>query len=430
MAYHAQRSPSKAHRWMRCPGSIVQERAHPETGRSKYADEGTVAHHIAAELLLGAEVNTHPGERWWIVRSDVTGEEMIRHDLRAQALLDSGNATALFEITLDADFTDAVYTYVDWVRGEVEALSLVAESVELLVEQAVPIGHLTGEKGATGTADAVIVYIQNGVTHLHVIDLKFGKGKKVSANDNEQMQIYALGVEEQISLTYTLTDESTVTMSIMQPRQDTEPRTITATYAEMQAFAEQVRQAAYEVDMAEATHAITGKVQADYIRPDPQACGWCRAKVECLAEPVKRMVETVDITELSPIDPIADYYAFAEVAETWIKGVRALVAEKLAKGEAVEGLKMVAGCEGHRAWKDEEAAKEAIIKAGYKPTVEEMRSPTDLEKEVKKKPLFKTLFDHLITRSPGKPKVVHASDPRPAIQLNTDELSTIEDDEE
>ena len=41
-ANHAKMSPSGAHRWMRCPASLLLEQTLPDTS-SKYADEGTRA---------------------------------------------------------------------------------------------------------------------------------------------------------------------------------------------------------------------------------------------------------------------------------------------------------------------------------------------------------------------------------------------------
>ena len=49
-AGHAKLSPSGAHRWMACPGSIVLESNIPDKG-SVYADEGTAAHELAAWCL-------------------------------------------------------------------------------------------------------------------------------------------------------------------------------------------------------------------------------------------------------------------------------------------------------------------------------------------------------------------------------------------
>ena len=50
MSTHAKFSPSGAHRWMTCPGSIKAEEGLPDNG-NKYAERGTRAHSLAHYLL-------------------------------------------------------------------------------------------------------------------------------------------------------------------------------------------------------------------------------------------------------------------------------------------------------------------------------------------------------------------------------------------
>lgn len=50
MTSHAKLSPSSAHRWMNCTGSIILEKNIADT-TSEHADEGTAAHFLASECL-------------------------------------------------------------------------------------------------------------------------------------------------------------------------------------------------------------------------------------------------------------------------------------------------------------------------------------------------------------------------------------------
>jgi len=62
-AAHARLSPSAAHRWLRCPGSVRMSDDTPEDRTSVYAAEGTVAHHVREMVLMfGFELEDFVGE--------------------------------------------------------------------------------------------------------------------------------------------------------------------------------------------------------------------------------------------------------------------------------------------------------------------------------------------------------------------------------
>ena len=105
---HAKLSPSGAHRWMACPGSVGLEAAFPDQS-SAYAAEGTLAHTLASEHLDGSGL--HPSQRIGEVY-EVDG----------------------FTFTVDAAMADYVDNYCRLVREY-------ADGGLLLVEQRVPIAH-------------------------------------------------------------------------------------------------------------------------------------------------------------------------------------------------------------------------------------------------------------------------------------------------
>jgi hypothetical protein len=102
---------------------------------------------------------------------------------------------------------------VGYVEDYCKLVRELAEGNTLLVERKVPIGHLTGEEGAKGTADAVV--IKGAERNLTVVDLKYGMGVEVSAIENPQLMLYALGAYEMYGV---LADFETVSMYIHMPR--------------------------------------------------------------------------------------------------------------------------------------------------------------------------------------------------------------------
>ena len=177
MGTHATLSPSSAHRWTQCPGSVALEAQYPDTG-SKFADEGTAAHELAAMALL----------------DDRDASYFVGQVIEVNGV----------EYDVDTEMAMQVQKYLDYVRS-IEG--------ELMVEQRLPIEQLTGEPGAGGTADAVILAGEE----LVIVDLKYGRGVKVDAEHNAQLCTYAAAALEEYEF---LGDFSQVRVVIVQPRLD------------------------------------------------------------------------------------------------------------------------------------------------------------------------------------------------------------------
>lgn len=367
---HAKLSPSGAHRWMRCPGSIALEAPFPDDS-SVYAAEGTLAHLLASEELDG----TKPA-------AERIGE---------QHTVDG------FDFTVDKVMVAYVEDYVKLVREY-------TEGGVLLVEQRVPIGHLTGETDATGTSDAVVVHADEG--RLTVIDLKYGMGVRVLADGNEQAMMYALGALERYEQ---LADFTDVCMVIHQPRLNSVSEHWVRV-DDLMKFADKVREAS---DIVRSPAAFTA--------PGEKQCRFCKAKSVCPA-----LQEVVDETvqEEATADDFADMgdnllavsMGRVELIEQWCKSIRAEVERRLTKGEDVPGYKLVEGRKGNRAWSD---AKDAETRLGAVLKRDEMYeekfiSPATAEKLLKKDPEGMSLLEELTHRPEGKLSVAPATDKRPA----------------
>lgn len=106
----------------------------------------------------------------------------------------------------------------------------------------------------------------------------------------------------------------------------------------------------------------------------------------------------------------------ADLAEIWIKGVRAKTEAELLAGRSVTGFKLVQGRKGARKWDDKTSIEELLKKKRVKH--EDMYdysliSPTTAEKRWKKaKPgWWQELTDH-VKQSDGALSVAPTDDPR------------------
>lgn len=372
---HALLGPSSAHRWLSCTPSARLEEGLPDTG-SSYATEGTLAHRLG-ELLLRAEYEG----------TDITEE--------------------LAGVQADPQYSPAMMEHIEGYVAFVAERYADAKShcpdPRLYVEQRIDVSEYVPD--GFGTTDCVI--IADGL--MDVIDLKYGAGIPVSAEDNPQMKIYALGCLLAFSLFYDIT---AIRMTIYQPRLDS-VSTAVIDRDKLEAWAEQFLK-------PRAAQAYAGEGP---FAPGELTCKWCKAGATCKARAEYQLelaAKDFQDAALMDNDEIAEVLERLPGLLAWAKQVKDFAEDAaINHGEKFPGFKVVEG-RANRRYVNEGAIARRLKKAGfatadiYKP--KELLGITAMEKLVGAKKLAE-LVGGLIEKPAGSPTLVPMSDKRP--ELNT-----------
>jgi len=379
---HAALGASSCYRWTACPGS-VRLSAGIESKSSAYAEEGTAAHQLC-EICL---------------RNGQDAIEWVDRKLPAKY-------GAVF---VTAEMAEAAQIYVDYIRAHILAGDVVQ------IEQRFDLSALGVGTPMFGTADAV-VYIPD-YRKLIVVDFKYGAGLAVEAEGNPQLRYYALG--SLLSMPDAAVD--TIDVVVVQPRAHhwqgpIRSETITA-YDLSEWSAELVSAAKRTMDtdapLAVGSHCTFCPAYA--ICPEQQSRAL--AILENDFGPVTEGPPAPETLTPDEIGAILEHEAKLDGVVAWFKAVKAHAYSLAVNGTAVPGTKLVAGKEGNRAWADEDDAALALELAGVAPEdmwVRKLITPAAAERIVGKK-AAKDLAQY-VTRKPGVPGLVPASDKRPAIE--------------
>lgn len=368
---HAVLGASSALRWLHCTPSALLTADMPDTA-GQYAAEGTLAHAIG-ELKLRKRFVAGIGPR------------------KYQAELKKLQADPLYAPEMDHT-TDAYLDAVNDIAMALPELPYVALEQRVDYSEWVPEGY--------GTADCVV--IGDGV--LHVVDYKHGKGLQVSAEDNPQMRLYALGAYKRYTMMYQI---DRVRMTIVQPRNGGVSHAPEMPISELVKWAD---------DYVKPRAALAAEGKGEYVPGD--WCRFCKARATCIARSDHNLsLERFDraLPPLLPDDVVGDILLRAQDLKSWLSDLEEYALSALLDGRAIAGWKAVEG-RAVRAWTDQEAAFKAAKAAGIDEAILYKRVPVTLaalEKDIGKK-AFAPLIPY-VTTPPGKPTLAPETDRRPAI---------------
>jgi hypothetical protein len=350
---------STAKRVINCPGSVALCQKVPPKPSSKYADEGTLLHNVMAEMLGSDKELRH------VLDMEYNGIKLTGEliDEKVRPALDAIN-----EIDPDAQ-------------------------LEFAVEQTVSFGDLI--PGVFGSCDLIGRIGDRAI----ILDWKFGDGVAVEAEENSQLLFYTAAAIRTPALEWVFKDAKAIECIIVQPPKI--KRWVTS-FDRVRLFEREL------------TYAVKQSAKPDAPLKIGDHCRWCAAKPICplmtgaVDRAMQAQIKELDVTQLG------DMLQRADVLEDWISDLRALALQVLESGNPVPGYKLVQK-RATRQWKDEESAKQALLKHLSMTDVMEtyLISPAQAEKKLKKLKLPMP-DDQIISVSSGT-TLAPESDPRPAV---------------
>lgn len=378
---HSILSPSGAHRWLECPGSLAACK-HIKDETSVDAASGTLTHQMAQAFLTGSGDNYGP---------------CIGETVEVEG----------YKFEIDQERIDRVAAYCN---------AILREPGTLYVEQWLDLSAVLGIPDQGGTGDAIKLDYASSTIGVH--DLKDG-ANIVHAKDNPQLILYGLGALHEY---FILHDWKAVKVAIHQPRMDHYDE-CTYTIEELYQWQHRLAQA------GQAAYWLYEKGSAEQVMqalvPGHAQCHWCKIRHTCSA----RAQAVLDSFPAAVEEPLVQMLDNTEIAsalarvpeiENWCRDIRSEALKRALAGAALPGFKMVRGKKSARSWIDED---EAVAKLQlflppedcYQPR--KPVTPTAAEKALKKAGVEMAVFAGLITQSDGSLSVVADSDDRPAAKL-------------
>jgi hypothetical protein len=360
---HAVLSASSSERWLHCPPSARLCESYEDKG-SDYAAEGTDAHELC--------------------------EYKLRKALGMEAQDPTENLTWFNE-----EMSDCANGYAAYVLEQMEAAKQTCADPVVLIEQRVDFSRWV--ESGYGTADCII--IADGT--LQIIDYKHGLGVLVSAEENPQMQCYALGALELFDYIY---DIDSVRMTIYQPRRDN-VSTYEISKDELYRWADEVLKPTADLAFAGDGNFLCG-----------EWCGFCKAKHDCRARADANMELARYDFKLPPLltdEEVEKIISRVDDLVAWASDIKDYALQQAISGKEWNGWKLVEG-RSNRKYTNETAVAGAVTDAGFDPYERKVLGVTAMQKLLGKSRFEELLAAH-IEKPQGKPTLVPESDKRPAM---------------
>ena len=406
---HAKLSPSAAHRWLNCPGSVNLCKDIPRVAQD-YTHKGTVAHELAAVCLIRNE-NTKEYIGYWGWVNEKGGSGLQKTE---------PGQSVIYKRQIDEETALNVQIYLDTVRKERAQTGYGI----FLVEEKLDASWIA--PGVWGTGDSVIT---DPLNRIVVTDYKNGF-TPVTVEENPQLMIYGLGALGKDNPNMV----ETVKLQIVQPNGAPQVKEWAISVEELLTWGNDVLRPG-----------VVATTKSDAILKTGDWCKWCPAKqankcselsrtsietmfgssVDIINEPIPNPPNPIDMTAVK-IDTILQV---ADIMEDWLKAVREEAYRRLEQGspDAPKNWKLVQGKLSNRAWKDENLVKMALGKQFDIMLPLRVKSPAQIEKTLAaagyKPKQRKELVDPLLKeRKPGKPIMVPVTDNRPALPPAADQM--------
>jgi uncharacterized protein DUF2800 len=374
---HALLAPSSASRWLACTPSARLEKTFPDH-TSEAAAEGTLAHKLAELFLL-----------YRLKRIKRYAYEHQYAQIKTDELY-------------DAPMTEYIDEYADYVIEQYNAALAKTPVAQILLEHRVDLSDFVPE--GYGTIDVRIIADRV----LRVIDLKYGKGVMVTAINNMQLRLYALGALRDCDFLY---DIDTVELTIYQPRLDS-VTTETIAVKELKEWAE---------NELKPRAALAFEGSGEYVPGDH--CRFCKARGACAANAAKNLaIQSHSETPAHLLSPeaVANILDRSDELKKWLTAVESYALDQATShGKQWPGYKLVAG-RSNRKYANEAIIITGLETGGFK--VDEVAprkllSITNLEKKIGPE-AFRTIAAPNITKPDGAPTLAPLSDKRAMFDVN------------